>query len=66
MREFSSWNGSMKVKFAYLVTIRCLHFQITTLLKLCPSSDDIIAGIFLGTHFPELVSGKYPSVDGYQ
>jgi hypothetical protein len=37
VRQFNSWNGPVKAKFAYLCTSGCYHLRNTILVKLCIS-----------------------------
>jgi hypothetical protein len=39
VRQFNSWNGPVKAKFAYLCTSGCCRIRNTLLLKLCTAWD---------------------------
>jgi len=67
VRQFSSWNGPVKAKFASLCTSNCRRLRNTLLVKLCTSLDDgATAGNSLENRFPEYLAVMFSRCVGCQ
>jgi hypothetical protein len=67
MRQFNSWNGPVKTKFAYLCTNGCCSLRNTLLVKLCTLWDDgATVGNSLKNCFPEYLAVAFSRCDWCQ
>ena len=67
VRQFNSWNGPVKAKFAYPYTNGCCHLQNTLLVKLCTLWDGgATARNSLENRFPEYLAVMFSRCVGCQ
>ena len=67
VRQFNSWNGHVKAKFAYMCTNGCCCLRNTLLVKPCTLWDDgSTAGNSLENRFPEYLAVTFSRCVGCQ